>query len=124
MINSNQASQNDQQKSDLTYTEIAITSPAPDTVLRENSGNVTIQATVEPRLQKDHMLILTRNGARLSAPQKGYTFTINNLERGTHTFSVSVVDASGKSLISSPPVSIHLQRTSVLSPARRNKNTQ
>jgi hypothetical protein len=93
------------------YTDIAITSPANDTATRNNEGNVTVSVTLNPGLNsgKGDQLALYMDGAQVSI---GYLpqFELKNVDRGLHTLKASVIDASGKTIISSSPVSFTILR--------------
>jgi hypothetical protein len=93
------------------YTEIAIVSPANDTATRNNEGIVNVSVSLEPSLNSGSgdQLALYMDGAQVSigsSPQ----FELNNVDRGLHTLKASVVDASGKTIISSSPVSFTILR--------------
>jgi hypothetical protein len=95
----------------LQYTDIAIVSPANDTAIRDNEGNITVSVMLEPGLNSDRgdQLALYMDGAQVSvgsSPQ----FELNNIDRGTHTLKASVVDNGGKAIISSSPVSFTILR--------------
>jgi len=96
-----------------TYTKLEITNPVNDTVVRDNAGNVTINVTLEPALNTDagDQLVLYMDGARASAGTVN-TFNLLNVDRGTHSFSVAVVNQAGEELLRSAPVSFTLLRHS------------
>jgi len=93
------------------YTNIAIASPANDTAIRDNEGNITVRVTLGPGLNPDNgdQLALYMDGAQVSvgsSPQ----FELKNVERGTHTLKVSVINTSGKPIISSEQSSFTILR--------------
>ncbi len=97
------------------YTKLEITNPVNDTVVRDNAGNVTISVSLEPALNIDagDQLVLYMDGARASAGTVN-TFNLLNVDRGTHSFSVAVVNEAGEELMRSAPVSFTLLRHSSL----------
>ncbi len=109
------------------YRELRITSPADDSNLRSNEGSLSISVQTDPPLSPSHVLKISIDGV-LSAggvPGNGapsQQLTAQNIDRGTHSIAVVVVNARGEQLQSSTPVTIHLQRTSLNQPARQGKN--
>lgn len=101
------------------YASLDIVSPEDDAGLRDNAGTVSVAAAVEPDLAPGHTLQVYLDGElRQTSPVP--TTQLLNVDRGTHTLELRIVDASGNTLISSPPSVFHLQRRSVLTqPARR-----
>lgn len=99
---------------------VTITHPTHDTALRDNSGSMTVTVKVEPRLAQNHFLTLSSSAGAKAAPQKGFEFNLTDLDRGTHNFTAKIVDQKGKTIASSPPVTVHLLRNSILFPNQRN----
>lgn len=97
------------------YTKLEITSPANDADIRENTGNVTVNVSLEPALHAGDQLVLYMDGAKVSEGT-GSQFNLTNLDRGTHSLSVAVVDASGKELKRSKSIEFHLKRVADLDP--------
>lgn len=99
------------------YSRLEIVSPEHDSVIQSDNGNVTVSAALEPalNLRAGHYLVLYLDGneaASGTSPQ----FILSNMERGTHTLNISVVDQSGKQVISSSAVSFTLYQHSTLHP--------
>ncbi len=104
------------------YRSLQVASPANDEGIRENAGNVTVTAAIEPELADGHVMQVYLDGTLL---QSGHatSFQLTSLDRGTHNLQLRVVDASGNTLITSKPTVFHLQRRSViLQPNRRASN--
>ena len=97
----------------IEYTNVSITSPANEATIRDNAGNLTVTAKLTPSLQPGHKIVLFDNGTNLGESTSG-SFTLSNVDRGTHVLSVQVQDASGKVLLASKPVTVFLHRQSVL----------
>lgn len=107
---------------EVRYSALRITSPANDEALRDNAGNVTVRAHLEPDLATGHALQLYLDGT-LSQTGPDTTFQLSNVDRGTHSVELRVVDGSGATLINSQPAVFHLQRRSViLQPPRPRTN--
>jgi len=94
------------------YRAIRVTSPSQDATVRNTPGNVSVTVAVEPVLQNayGHRIALYLAGALQGEPGRRTSFQLQNVDRGTHTVSAAVLDADGKKLISSQPVTFHLHR--------------
>ncbi len=95
------------------YQVLDIMQPSPDESLRDNAGNVTIIAAVQPDMRSDHSLQLVMDGTESGASAEGNSISLGNVDRGTHTISLRIVDRGGNVLIESDPVTFHLQRYSI-----------
>jgi hypothetical protein len=109
---------NDEQVSGDYYSELAVASPSNDEAVRENAGNVVITAAVNPPLVPGHRLLLVFDDEPTEIEADDSSFYITNVDRGSHSVAVRVVDRAGNVLKQSAPVTFHLQRASVNSPAR------
>lgn len=91
------------------YQTLEIVSPTDDEALRENAGNVTIVTNLSPRLQRGHIARLLIDG---SVAQEGpqASFELANVDRGTHTITVEIIDERGQVLIQSEPSTFHMLR--------------
>jgi hypothetical protein len=91
------------------YSTLTVDSPAPEEALRANDGTVHITGALLPALAPEHRVRLVLDGAPHSlAPQA--QFTLTNMDRGAHTVSLEVVDASGTTLISSTTTTFYVLR--------------
>jgi len=106
----------DDKKEVTKYTELKITSPMNDETIRDNSGNFSISFTVKPALDTNfkHTFSVSMNGKVVKNNLTSGSASFSNIDRGTHSISVSVKDKSGKTLRKSKSVTIHLHRQSVL----------
>jgi hypothetical protein len=96
----------------VNYESISITSPTNDMAVRNNAGNLTIEFNVKPALKPGHSYVLLMDGKNVGEGQTG-NIKLNNVDRGSHTFTVQVVDGDKKMIIQSTAVVVHLQRASV-----------
>ncbi len=97
------------------YSSIAITSPENDETLR-NTGDITVSGTLSPSLRGDHRIEFLDNGVALQPASKSLGISLQNLDRGTHSFVMQVIDDDGKVLISSQPVNLHVHRNFIPPP--------
>jgi hypothetical protein len=79
--------------------------------------SITVSVNVQPSLRAEDHLSVTLDGTALEpAEDSRLHFRIADPDRGTHTLSVSVQDASGTVVCNSPGVTFYVQRPSKLSP--------
>lgn len=100
------------------YERLAIVSPAQNDTVRSAQGTVTVQLEIEPDLGEDHAILFVLDGQRVEPPAKGTSFTLNELDRGSHTLQASVIDAAQRVLLSSDTVIFTLRRPSLLESAK------
>lgn len=81
------------------YSRLIITNPAQGSGIRNNAGNITISVSLEPSLRPGHNIVFTVDGNEVSKGSAN-TAAVNNLSRGAHTIGASVIDGTGKTLIS------------------------
>ena len=112
-----------QQEEKVLYSELIITSPSNDTVVRDNQGNVTINFRATPGLQtrNGHKFVVTIDGAEVYSGTSTIA-ALKNVDRGTHSIGVKVVNTDGTTQISATPVKFTLQRYSALQNSNRNIN--
>jgi hypothetical protein len=93
------------------YSTLAIIHPQNGTGIRANDGNITITTAVKPALDQEagHTLALYMDNQLVSSGP-GTTFSLKNVERGTHSFSVAVIDKDGKELTRSATISFSVLR--------------
>ena len=98
------------------YSELAVASPMDDEAIRENSGSLEIAAAVNPPLVPGHRLLLVFDDEPTEIEADQSRFYITNVDRGSHTVAVRVVDRAGNVLKQSEPITFHLQRVAVSPP--------
>ncbi|MBV1905822.1 MAG: DUF4124 domain-containing protein [Pseudomonadales bacterium] len=97
----------------MTYESVQITSPANDSALRDNAGSVTVTITSLPAISADHRYQLFLDDKNTQLPSSN-TFHLVNVDRGTHTLRIDIVDQQQQLIKSSEPSVFHLQRYSKL----------
>jgi len=88
-----------QPKQEALYKTFLVSNPADGAGLRSNSGNVSISLTLQPPLRPSHKIIISMDGKEVSNGSTS-SVSLQNIDRGTHTISASVVDGNGKQMIS------------------------
>lgn len=95
------------------YSELAVVAPVEDATIRDNAGEVLIQAVITPALRPDHRLLLVMDGAPTEVEAVDGVFELSNVDRGTHTAGARVVNADGVTQIESQAVTFHLLRFAI-----------
>ena len=85
---------------DVAYSKLSVTSPENGAGIRNNAGNIRISVALEPGLKPGHRLVILMDGKEVSTGS-ATSVSLNNVDRGSHSIAVSVVDGNGKKLISS-----------------------
>ncbi len=113
---SNRSTRNDDKSDARHYDELRIATPEDDATIRENAGNVHIEIVLSPALktQEGHRIALYLDGRVVAEPGRSTVFNLKNVDRGTHQLQAAIVDARGKPIKTSDPVTFHLLRVSVL----------
>lgn len=102
----------DAEEAPFAYRSLAIASPADDEAVRENAGNVTVVTNVNPNLRTGHVMRLLVDGQAAGEGRQA-EFSLENVDRGTHTLTVEIVDDNGDVLIRSPSTTFHMLRASI-----------
>jgi Domain of unknown function (DUF4124) len=95
------------------YTAVTVVSPADGDTVRDNAGNVRIEVATTPLLRADHRLLLILDGSLSGVEATNGAFALSNVDRGTHTASVRVVDRDGSTIVETNPMTFHLMRVAV-----------
>ena len=99
----------------VAYTSLAITHPAAEETIHDNTGTLTVELALTPALQTEqgHRIKLLLDGTAM--PVSGTTsLTFMEIDRGAHTLQAAVENPSGEILIVSEPVSFYMWRASAL----------
>lgn len=103
------------------YDRFAITSPSNgETLPTGQGGNVQVQLAIEPELQPGDRVQLRVDGAVSQSPMHTSVFALSQLERGEHQIQAELLDAQGRVRLSTPAITLYVQRASVNLPANPN----
>jgi hypothetical protein len=97
-------------KPQVQYT-VFIRSPMAEQTLRDNSGAVTINVEVLPKISGKFQLVFDNQVVKT---QSNSQFQLEYVNRGAHIIQVNFLDNSGKILASSKPQTFYLQKASAL----------
>ena len=92
--------------------KVQVVSPTPEATIRDNAGQMAITATISPQLDSGQFHLYLDNNK--VASQNFGSFILDGINRGAHTFFVSVTDNTGKTLASSEPQTFYMHQVSVL----------
>lgn len=95
------------------YTELSIVSPTQDQTIHGGGGTIPVQIKLEPPLRSGDVVLVLLDG-KSAARGANTAFTLQNVERGTHTLAAKVLDANDQTLLSSSSVTIHVFQYSKL----------
>jgi len=98
--------------------QVQLVTPSHDETFR--SGAVPVAVVVTPQLMPDQRLIYLLDGTPASPPTRDTSYALSNVERGTHTVSVTLINAAGEELGSSTGVTFHM-KTPTVDPANQGK---
>jgi len=98
------------------YESLRVVVPDNDETVRSNEGEVRVSIELQPGLAQGHKIRIYLDGNKASGELPTTQVTLQNVERGTHSLAVAVVDATGGELIRSPANTFHLRRLAVLKP--------
>ena len=99
------------------YRKLEITFPENDTAFNSGGGDFSVTTAVEPALLPTHQLRLSING-KIAGTTRGGFFNLTQVERGTHTLKLEVIDSTNV-VQEAAPVTFTLHRPSVLLPPRQ-----
>lgn len=92
-----------------TYTSLTITAPQNDEAIRSNAGNFAATAEIEPELLGGDSIQWLFDGQVIKGANATF-LTMTNVDRGTHTVQIQVINTDGEVVKSSETITFHLQR--------------
>lgn len=92
------------------YERLTITSPQNDGTAEDGTGDVQVEAALAPALQVGHQVRLRVDGSVHGRPGTGLSWQLRNMDRGSHTLQVEVLDQDGRVVIRSKAVTVHVFR--------------
>ena len=106
----------DENKAPAVFSSFVITQPTHDSSVRANNGSVPVSIEIEPPLDpsKGQKITLILDGKPTGAPSSQTFFTLEGIERGSHTIGAEVRDARGSVVATANPVLFHLLRNTIL----------
>ena len=96
------------------YQSIAIVSPENEETIRSNEGRLTVSIELVPGLKQNHKIRIYLDGNQAAGELDSTQVTLSQVDRGTHTLAVSVVDDKENELKRSESITFHLLRISAV----------
>jgi len=93
------------------YQELAISYPTNGAAFYSGNGNIPVNVTVRPELKQGDTFVLLLDG-QVMATQRDMVFNLKQVDRGTHTLILKIVDLS-KQTIKSTASEFTLHRPSI-----------
>ncbi|MCE0559059.1 MULTISPECIES: DUF4124 domain-containing protein [unclassified Motilimonas] len=98
-------------KSNTKY-QASITSPEHDSTIIDNTGNISVVTNVTPAFEDGQTLQLLIDGTPVGEKHQSTTLLATNIDRGSHSLQVQLIDKNGKIIASSEIITVHLRRAS------------
>jgi hypothetical protein len=95
------------------YDMLRVLIPEPDATVRSTAGEVIVSVTSEPGLQRGHRYRLLLDGKATGEPGPSPVFALSNLDRGSHTLSVEILDGQGRTVERTAGQPFHMLRMSL-----------
>ena len=95
---------------------IEVIQPMQDETIRNANGLVAVSLDMKPSLPAGHRIQVILDDEKYEQPRASTNFTLQNVDRGTHTLSFQVVDNNGSVVQESEPVTIYLHRNTPIAP--------
>ncbi|HET7370536.1 MAG TPA: DUF4124 domain-containing protein [Gammaproteobacteria bacterium] len=95
------------------YTDFSITSPKPEETIQADNGQVPVTVAINPALRRGQSLVYMLDSQRAGSTD-ATSITLGNVNRGTHTLKVMVVNGSGETIAQAPAVTFHVRHHSAL----------
>jgi hypothetical protein len=99
------------------YDRVEISAPGPDeTVWDDGEGHLDVAVSVSPAIKAGHRIRALLDGSPRDGLSGDGTVRLSDMERGTYTLQIEVVDGAGRTLGASNPVVFHYKKPSKLAP--------
>lgn len=96
------------------YPVLKVVSPTQEETVWADDGLLEITVIADPALRRDHAFVYKLDGKTRFGPTQQYSVTLEEVFRGAHTVSVTVVDSMGEPIQSSEPVTVYVKHHSIL----------
>lgn len=105
---------------EATQYSVRITSPSEGATFTNEVRNLTVSGAIEPSMGKNHSLVATLNGQRVSnQSSQGSSVVIQDIDRGQQQVQLQLLDGAGKVVAQSQSVSVNIIRRNLPRPAVR-----
>ncbi|WP_305815900.1 DUF4124 domain-containing protein [Photobacterium leiognathi] len=101
-----------------TITTVSLVSPMHEQTIRNNEGIINIHAVTNSKLNNQTQAQLVLDGIVKGDPQTELTWTLDNVDRGSHQLQIQLVKG-GKVIASSDSITVYLHRATVKANKRK-----
>ena len=101
------------QTNKLVYTSLKIISPKNEETIWSNQGIILVSVELQPALAQGDQLWVTLDGKKVAQIQDGKQAQLSNIDRGTHSVQVKIVDSRNKVVKTSDSITVFLHKTTV-----------
>ncbi|WP_305416913.1 DUF4124 domain-containing protein [Photobacterium leiognathi] len=95
-----------------TITTVSLVSPMHEQTIRNNEGIINIHAVTNSKLNNQTQAQLVLDGVVKGDPQTELTWTLDNVDRGSHQLQIQLVKG-GKVIASSDSITVYMHRATV-----------
>lgn len=106
----NNATESDTSFQPQKYTAIHIITPKNQETIRDNSGNVSVNIQLAPKLFKNNQYQLFLDGKMYKKKQITSQFQLKNMDRGEHSLEAVIVNENNQILIRSAKIVFYLHQ--------------
>lgn len=93
-------------------TTVSLVSPMHEQTIRNNEGIINIHAVTNSKLNNQTQAQLVLDGVVKGDPQTELTWTLDNVDRGSHQLQIQLVKG-GKVIASSDSITVYMHRATV-----------
>ena len=102
------------------YQWLNILAPSPDSTVQNGSGSLIVSVQSEPALMPAHQYRLLLNGRAYGEPSVEPFFTLEHVDRGSHSLSVEIINEKNQRQAISAAQTVHVRRISLADRRRVN----
>ncbi|MDM7856802.1 DUF4124 domain-containing protein [Thiopseudomonas acetoxidans] len=95
------------------YSQLQIINPTHDSTFLANERSFSITVSSSPPLLPEHSYQLWLDGAAFGDSSQSTTWQATDIDRGTHSLAVHILNAAGDSIAHSDSIVIHLRQTTL-----------
>jgi len=101
----------------VSYTSLTIVQPQNEASYFEANSVVDVQIDSDPSLADGDSMFLYLDGKRIGNTSDSTNYSLQNLDRGTHTLTAAIFDSQGNQRIRSQAVTFYMKQPTINSPA-------
>lgn len=95
------------------YSLLQINTPVHDSTFLANDRSFSINVSSTPALLAGHSFQVWLDGEPHGPSSETHTWQVTDIDRGSHSLQVNIINADGDVLASSAPIKFHLRQTTL-----------